>query len=304
MVIIKFLKFLLSLLKFALLIAALGYLICIAMQFTNAELLEKISKYVGFLPDFFDTLIKQQNISQINSLPFELGYIVTCIFFFVLMLLSSTGIGFCDDLINENLIAKKEKEINKHVKEELIREKTRHKKLITPEVIYGLFEFVFKGEDTIDLEDLKKKYTSTLFSKLNSKYNNFEFTINKKGKIEFKSKDFSKFDMLTDEILRFYSAFLGINNTFAKLHIKFSMCGANGKDDKKTFKFLEEINKLEYLNKILISEELAVFALKNKFSRFNFLPLGTTKLIKKFQKDYDVDLFRLSNPHTAKRNDK
>ena len=293
--ILKITIFITNLIKAACLIFAFIYLIGSFLAFSNNHLFVSLNACVGFIPAFFSGNATEKMTEQFPTI----SYFFSVAFFIFLSILAIIVERNCKDTLRDIKISKIEAEMKKMTKKNF---KSKIKELqMELDVFCGLFEFVFDGEKSQDTEDLKDKYTKILSGKLQYKYkDNLELAINKNGQLEIICRDFSKFD----DVLKCYSALRSMNVTSQKLKILFSVYSKEHyKSTRDFFDVLQKINKLNYLNKVIVNDQVVLYANNSHFSRFNFASVGITKFTDG-NKDRDVELFRLLNPSVSERYDK
>ena len=181
------------------------------------------------------------------------------------------------------------------------KQKLEKQKNSIPNIYFGLFQFDFENCDSE--EDVKKEYCCAIKEKMKSKYSNSDVHINATDKIFFHSRDFSKLDMLVDDLIKLYNFFENINKKRnIKTNLKFAMWAKpNNVSIKQAYKILNEINNLDYTNQVIVNDVIYNQYKYQGFKMFDFEPRGIVKLI---ENDEDFELYRLLKSSVAKPDNK
>lgn len=178
-------------------------------------------------------------------------------------------------------------------------EKTEEKENTDIDAFYGLltFELKYTNDNVMDNETkkaLKHSYTKIIVEKLKEKYDSIEYAIS--DKVFFSCNNVSLFNLLVRDIIQLNKVISEISmKKEIKTALKVCFWAKPNINPKEACAILVRINKLNYLNKIIVSEYIQLKFNNQLIKCFDFCPLGTIKLEKLKPDDEDVttELFYL-----------
>lgn len=248
-----------------------------------------------FCADFFYSLIKfmKNFIKLVQSAPIGFIYasIALCISIFA-------AIKLLKKLERLEKIQDSE-EIEKRLKTKQAikkaKEKAKKAKFIDIKEFYGLFEFNFEAYNMCEeLKTLKNKYCRMIKEKIQDKYPQADFLVS--DKIFFITPDFSLLNSITNDLVMLFNILKNVNE---QKELETSMLLSFYGDSQKTshqtaLKILNEINELEYKNKIIISQDIYVKYQQEVQNCPEFIPLGASKLNSLNNKNKNLELYSKS----------
>jgi len=277
-------------------VAAL-YLLLWLVQVFNVSLFKKLNILFGLIPGFIDKIIPIT--ADLNGMDVTMGYV----YFATVMILSTIAAIKLENHIIDNYNEKEQKISEGNLRRRKLNQKQKmgEKKYATEPSSYffGLLELKFEFLNDINqpyeqLEKLKKEYTKLLVNKLKEKYSDVQFVIS--SKVFIVSKEFSLFDPILCDIIRFFGVFQEVNNEkyiSSTLLLSFDS-GDAASNPKYIYRFLSKINDLDHKNKVIVLEK---FSKKYKYvltKQFISVPLGLQK-IEIDNSEFDIDLYYLEN---------
>ena len=285
LIILKFLKCILPPL-------CVMYLLAWHIQFFDEETFKLVDDMFGAIPKFFDKFMFIEN--DLHGMDVTMGYVLTAGFFAILAHLSFRYENKLSKYQKQLESEEAKKKFDEQVAQKIQKEKKTSTRLEDMTMFFGLLEFDLKYYDYLfkdesNLEKLKAQYTSMLALKLLEKYP--KITFENSNKLFFTCKDFSKLHYLIQDIAQLYSVFLEIGK---KKNIKTDIslafwAGNKSTNPKESFKILNEINKLGYKNKIVMSSGMYYRYQKETTKHFDFVSLGISKLFGVFENGEDLD---------------
>ena len=279
---------------------AVMYLLSWVLQFNDEDTYRLVDDMFGVIPKFFDKIMLIEY--DIAGMETTMGYIAAAGFFIVLYCLSSKYENKLSKYQKQLEADEAKKKFDEQVAQKIQKDKKTSTRLEDMTMFFGLLEFdlkyydyLFKDESV--LEKLKSQYTSMVSLKLMEKYPKIAFE--NSNKLFFTCKDFSKLHYLIQDIAQLYSVFLEIGNKKnIKTDISLSFWAGNKSiNPKEAFKILNEINKLGYKNKIVMSSGMYYRYQKETTKHFDFVSLGISKLFGVLENgdDFDANLVYVKN---------
>lgn len=274
------------------------YLLAWLVQFFDMEMFWEMDMNIGFLPRIFNILFPvyvEYHGSQII-----MSY-VHCSAFLII----TTFIAFkCEKIIFKMQVKNQENDIQKNFKKiEQKSEKAPEEPKYPIEKInhfYSLFQLKLEYYNPIDksleeLERLKNEYLKILTDKLKMKYPKIRFSL--QDGIFIYSDNFSLINDFCADIVKLYKIFYEIDyDKLIKTDLLFCFWTDYKKADMKTaFKITSNINKLNYLNKIVVSDKFAK-RYENEINKiYELISLGPARIDAEFAQkgELEMDLFYL-----------
>ena len=280
-------------------IFAFLYLSTWLAQIVYPNIFNILDKFLGFLTSLFDSIIKVE--AEFDDKKVTMGYVYSAIINLIFFAICSQLLKYFEKL--EEIAEEKERGRKLYIESQIIKIKEQEKmrNILQKELLCGLFEFNLEyydsyGKDITELDKLKFEYCKIVVNKLKTKYKQVKFIA--KDKIFFITKDYNLLNSITKDILKIFDIFMktGKSNRIAT-GLLLSYCSADNIENKlNIFKMLSQINKLEKINKIIITNEvyMKIQMLENN-TWFDVMPVGKFNLLKVYDNDdIEVELYELS----------
>lgn len=295
------------------------YLIVWVIQLFNEDLFNMLDKIFGLLPNIFNAML--EITSDIMGQDVLMGYpYVALIFVAIFGLLfkfdneirekfsqyENTKINQPKPKKQEKIKVQKQKEPKKQKESKKQQEKTikqQEKKIKEVEEIkenaditafYGLltFELKYLNDEEIDKETqqiLKHSYAKILVEKLKEKYGSVNYAVS--DKVFFICNNVSLFNLFVRDIVKLNKIISQISEKQKiKTALKVSFWSNPKATPKQACAILLRINRLNYLNKVIVSKYIQLKFDRQLIKCFDFCSLGTVKLSKQNSQDNDIDM--------------
>lgn len=274
------------------------YLLFWLVQFFDMETFWEMDMYIGFLPRIFNMLFPVY--VEYHGTQIIMSY-VHCAGFLII----TTFIAFkCEKIIfklqtqnQENDIKEKFEQIEKESQK--VPEEPKYP-IERINHFYALFELKLEYYNQFDksleeLERLKNEYSKILMEKLKIKYPKIRFSL-QDGLFAY-CDDFSLINDFCADVVKLYKIFYEIDyDKLIKTDLLFCFWSDYKKTDMKTaFKIVSHINKLNYLNKIVVSDKFALRYENEQNKIYELISLGPVRLDVEyeFNNALEMDLFYL-----------
>lgn len=265
----------------------------------NESWAKPLDDILGFVPHLIDNFFHLTIDIFGEDVP--IGYLIVCIIYLALTFVFTIIVDKLDIASKKLVFLKKTKDIRQDIEKKENIYKIQENKTKKISDFYGLIELeVEKKEDLFTTEDdfssLELEMIKLFSNKIKQLYPILK--VSTSNKIFFYCPDFSMFSTLVNDVVKINKYISKINSNL-QVNLLFSLW-ADIEDVKRetAYAVLKNLNKLNFKNKVIVTEYI-----KKRYdyideNKFTFNPLGESRLfLNKLDKNnyIDVELFYLKN---------
>ena len=265
----------------------------------NESWAKPLDDILGFVPHLIDNFFHLTIDIFGEDVP--IGYLIVCIIYLALTFVFTVIVDKLDIASKKLVFLKKTKDIRQDIEKKENIYKIQENKTKKISDFYGLIELeVEKKEDLFTTEDdfssLELEMIKLFSNKIKQLYPILK--VSTSNKIFFYCPDFSMFSTLVNDVVKINKYISKINSNL-QVNLLFSLW-ADIEDVKRetAYAVLKNLNKLNFKNKVIVTEYI-----KKRYdyideNKFTFNPLGESRLfLNKLDKNnyIDVELFYLKN---------
>ena len=265
----------------------------------NESWAKPLDNFLGFFPHLIDRIF--HITLDIFGQDVGIGYLIVCIIYLALTFIFTIIVNRLDKTSKKLIFLKQTKEIRKDIekKEKIYEVKENKVKKINN--FFGLIELkIERMEDLYSAEEdfspLEKEMIKTFSTRIKELYPNLK--ISTSDKIFFYCPDFTMFSTLVNSIVKIHKYVSKLNKNLQTNLLFAIWTDIEEVKNEIAYGILKNINKLNFKNKVIVSEFI-----KKRYdyldeNAFVFNPLGESRLFlsKTDKNNYiDVELFYLKN---------
>ena len=265
----------------------------------NESWAKPLDDILGFVPHLIDNFFHLTIDIFGEDVP--IGYLIVCIIYLALTFVFTVIVDRLDIASKKLVFLKKTKDIRQDIEKKENIYKIQENKTKKISDFYGLIELkIEKNEDLFTTEDdfssLELEMIKLFSNKIKQLYPILK--VSTSNKIFFYCPDFSMFSTLVNDVVKI-NKYISKINLNLQVNLLFSLW-ADIEDVKRetAYAVLKNLNKLNFKNKVIVTEYI-----KKRYdyideNKFTFNPLGESRLfLNKLDKNnyIDVELFYLKN---------